>query len=80
MSCRVLKRGVENLLLDKIVDLAKEINFNKIVGEYIPTKKNLLVKDHYLNLGFVFKKELWELNVSKYDNKEHFINNIMTVV
>jgi len=51
MSCRVLKRGVENLLLNKLVELARERGLNEIVGEYIPTAKNVIVKDHYLNLG-----------------------------
>jgi len=52
MSCRVLKRGVEHLLLNKLVELARQRGLKSIVGEYIPTPKNALVKDHYQNLGF----------------------------
>lgn len=52
MSCRVLKRGVENMLLNQVVKEAKHRGLKRIVGEYIPSAKNGLVKDHYLNLGF----------------------------
>jgi FkbH-like protein len=51
MSCRVLKRGVENLLLNTLVAIARERGLKQIVGEYIPTAKNVIVKDHYQNLG-----------------------------
>jgi len=51
MSCRVLKRGVENLLLNTLVRIAWERGLKQIVGEYIPTAKNVIVKDHYQNLG-----------------------------
>jgi len=52
MSCRVLKRGVEYIMLEKIVTIAKNNGFTIINGEYIPTKKNELVKDHYNKLNF----------------------------
>ncbi|MFA6923500.1 MAG: HAD-IIIC family phosphatase [Bacteroidales bacterium] len=74
MSCRVLKRGVENLLLNKIVDLAKENNIKKIIGEYITTQKNELVKEHYKNLEFIQKNNLWELLVTDYKKHKYFIS------
>lgn len=52
MSCRVLKRGMENFTLNKIVEIARKIGAKRIIGEYIPTLKNEMVKDHYKNLGF----------------------------
>jgi len=76
MSCRVLKRGLEHLVLNEIVECAKSNNITTIVGEYIPTPKNILVKDHYLNLGFVpaESENHWNLSVSDYMAKSHFIN------
>lgn len=50
LSCRVLKREVENELINKIIELLP--NSKKIIGEYIETSKNILVKDLYNNLGF----------------------------
>ncbi|KAB6220095.1 HAD-IIIC family phosphatase, partial [Bacteroides xylanisolvens] len=52
MSCRVLKRGMENFALNTIVEWAKINGFKKIVGEYLPTAKNAMVEQHYPNLGF----------------------------
>jgi len=52
MSCRVLKRGVEKMVLNQLVELAKQHNCISIVGEYIPTAKNKLVETHYVDLGF----------------------------
>ena len=52
MSCRVLKRGVEHFLLNHLVDLAGELGLRRLIGEYIPTAKNVLVRDHYAALGF----------------------------
>ena len=75
MSCRVLKRGMENYTLNAIVDLAAFHNFEQIIGEYIPTKKNGIVKNHYPNLGFREEENKWVLNVAEYEKKLTFINN-----
>ncbi|MBR5083888.1 MAG: HAD family hydrolase [Prevotella sp.] len=52
MSCRVLKRGMENFTLNTMVERAKNAGFRRIVGEYIPTAKNKMVEQHYPSLGF----------------------------
>ena len=73
MSCRVLKRGMENFTLNHIIKIARSSGFAKIMGEYIPTPKNGLVKDHYKNLGFTPVGETWELQVDGFIEKENFI-------
>ena len=52
MSCRVLKRGVEQLLLNHAVERARAMGVAALRGVYIPTAKNGLVKEHYRSLGF----------------------------
>lgn len=52
MSCRVLKRGVENLMLNSVAEEAQKRGLKRVTGTYIPTAKNVLVKDHYASLGF----------------------------
>lgn len=52
MSCRVLGRQVEPTTLNLIAQEAKKLGARRLVGEYIPTKKNGMVKDHYARLGF----------------------------
>lgn len=78
MSCRVLKRGMENFTLNTIVEYAKANGYKKIIGEYLPTAKNGMVAEHYTGLGFT-KLEgtvaaLWELDVESYQNRECYIN------
>jgi FkbH-like protein len=52
MSCRVLGRQVEPTTLNLIAQEAAKLGARRLVGEYIPTKKNGMVKDHYAKLGF----------------------------
>jgi FkbH-like protein len=52
MSCRVLNRGVERLLLNDVVAEARRSGVTHIIGRYIPTDRNALVKDLYPQLGF----------------------------
>ena len=52
MSCRVLKRGMEEFIINKIIETAKENGFSKVVGEYIKTQKNAMVENIYSKLGF----------------------------
>jgi FkbH-like protein len=52
MSCRVLGRGVEPTTLNLVAATAASLGARKLVGEFIPTKKNAMVKDHYETLGF----------------------------
>jgi FkbH-like protein len=52
MSCRVLGRQVEPTTLNLIAQEALKLGARRLVGEYIPTRKNAMVKDHYARLGF----------------------------
>lgn len=52
MSCRVLGRGVENAVLQQIIEQAARHGVRKLVGVYRPTPKNKLVEEHYSKLGF----------------------------
>jgi FkbH-like protein len=52
MSCRVLGRRVEEVTLDEVISYAAQQGYRKLIGRYIPTERNALVKDHYEKLGF----------------------------
>ena len=52
MSCRVLGRGVEAASLGVLAEAAARRGARALVGEYRPTAKNGLVRDHYAKLGF----------------------------
>ena len=69
MSCRVLKRTMENFVLNTLVSFCKEKGFDILKGEYISTAKNEMVKDHYLNLGFKEHVGFWILEALDYREK-----------
>jgi len=52
MSCRVLKREMELAMFDALVEQCQMRGIRKIVGVYIPSKKNSMVAGHYASLGF----------------------------
>jgi FkbH-like protein len=52
MSCRVLGRQVEPTTLNLVAAQARRLGARRLVGEYVPTKKNAMVRDHYERLGF----------------------------
>jgi len=52
MSCRVLGRRVEQMVLREVVDHAKRRGIRWLIGTYRPTDRNKLVEDHYAKLRF----------------------------
>lgn len=76
MSCRVLKRGMENFTLNTMVEQAKTAGYKKIIGEYLPTKKNKIVEEHYPSLGFQKiggNSTQYELPIDGYQPRKCFI-------
>lgn len=53
MSCRVLKRGMEDAMMDELMQIARKRGIEKVYGYYYPTVKNGMVKDFYTDMGFV---------------------------
>ncbi len=52
MSCRVLGRRVEHMVLREVFKHAHAAGIQKLIGTYSPTDRNNLVVDHYAKLGF----------------------------
>ena len=78
MSCRVLKRGMENFTLNTMVECAKKRGYKRIIGEYLPTPKNKMVEQHYPNLGLTPLEVAsggakYVLNVNSYKPRECYI-------
>jgi FkbH-like protein len=73
MSCRVLGRRVEHMVLREILDHARASGIHRLSGTYRPTDRNKLVVDHYERLGFMKVEEdgasltRWELSVDDTD-------------
>lgn len=78
MSCRVLKRGMEDAMMDTLIDKAQKRGIEKIYGYYYPTKKNMMVSMFYKNYGFAMVDDnngntSWMLEVSSYQKRNKFI-------
>lgn len=74
MSCRVLKRGMENAMMNAMVEAAGKKGIKEIIGYYYPTEKNGMVKSLYEDMGFEVKSEeegntVWRLNTIEYRKK-----------
>ncbi len=73
MSCRVLNRKVERMTLNQIVAAARAAGVRALIGEYIHTERNGMVKDHYSRLGFdpleqTGQSSRWRLDVHSYEH------------
>lgn len=51
-SCRVIGRHVEDRLLDKAIEICRGHGHRRVIGEYIPTRKNQMVAQFYDSHGF----------------------------
>ncbi len=83
MSCRVLKREMELAMFDTLVEHCQARGIRKIVGVYIPTKKNAMVAGLYEELGFTTagksegERQAWEYDVpSDYELKSSHVQRI----
>ena len=79
MSCRVLGRRVEEASVNLVAAEARRRGARRLVGEYLPTKKNGMVREFYPKLGFepVVEKPdgatRWQLDLARFKPFDHFI-------
>lgn len=74
MSCRVLKRSMEEYIVNCIIREANRNGFKKIKAEYIPTPKNRMVKNIYRDMGFdEIGEGQYSVNVSEYKEQKTFV-------
>jgi len=57
LSCRVIGRGIETALLAQIAEGAVRHGATRLVGEFIPTKKNTVCASFYPDHGFAVVEE-----------------------
>ncbi len=78
MSCRVLKRGMEQAMMDELVRLTKERGITQIRGYYYRTPKNSMVAELYRTFGFTLAEThgddtVWTLDTENYKNLQSII-------
>ena len=70
MSCRVIGRTVENEMLARLSEAALERGATLLHGTFIPTAKNVVVKDVFERLGFTLRSSdsgttTWEYDIDQ---------------
>jgi FkbH-like protein len=79
MSCRVLKRGVERMLLGHLVEWARARGARELRGRFLPTGRNELVRNLLDELGFERCSESdeaisYRLGLASFESPQHFIS------
>jgi FkbH-like protein len=80
MSCRVLQRGVEDYAMHSIFEIATKLGKSRVVGRYLKTAKNDMVKNFYGRFGFEKTAEaesgdtVWMLATAAFQPAETFMN------
>ncbi len=76
MSCRVFGRQLEHELMNIVVERARERGAGILLGEYIPTAKNGVIKTLFRDFGFTAmadgpdrgaESQMWKLRMSDYE-------------
>ena len=52
MSCRIFARSAEQFMLRGLIEIAREMGAERLLGEYRPTDKNAVVAELYPSMGF----------------------------
>ena len=75
MSCRVLKRGMEEYIINRMVSKAASSGARTIKAEYIPTPKNKMVEHIYESMGFdTIGDGLYSLDIERFSKLKTFIS------
>jgi FkbH-like protein len=84
MSCEVLERGVEEHLMNLVVEEAQSRGCTRVSAEYIRTAENGMVSEFFGQFGFTMIGDdpdhtLWILPVSAYEPVPTWINTVEAV-
>ena len=80
LSCRIIGRGTEDVLLAYIINQAKEENIRYVHGRFVESEKNEQCKDYYEKNLFVrdmtnnHYKDIWVFNTEKTCKFPDFMN------
>lgn len=73
MSCRIIGRSIEDAFLSDCIECAKDRMCKTITGQFIPTKKNVLVQEFYKNQKFM------PIKTNNEENCFNYIKNIQNM-
>lgn len=70
LSCRIIGRRIEEVLLGYIIQRVRKADAEVLIGEFIPTKKNMPAREFFLKNNFkllnkVSEREIWVYDVAR---------------
>ena len=69
-------RGVEEIMMNQIIEKAKSSGIKKIKGEFIPTAKNKPAENFYKEFGFKEEGDFWIFDTEQKIKKPEHIKMI----
>lgn len=74
LSCRILGKRIEEQFLNFVLGELKNMDAEKIIAKYIPTKKNGQTRDFYGKMGFkkissAENEDIWQVNLNDFEFK-----------
>jgi FkbH-like protein len=76
LSCRIIGRGVENVMINQLIERAKKEDVKRIKGKFISTQKNKPAENFYKEFGFIEEGDFWVFNT---DNTMKKIEHIKMI-
>ena len=70
MSCRVMGKNIENAIVEDVENYLLGKGYSKAIGEYVPSNKNMPVRDLYPGLGYQL---LGKDNIPEQDKASQYI-------
>jgi len=64
LSCRIIGRGIEDVMISQLIERAKKENVKRIKGKFIPTQKNKPAEDFYKEFGFKHEGDYWIFDIN----------------
>ena len=65
---------MEEFTVNQMVKRARDAQIDRLVGEYLPTAKNKMVKDLYARMGFSGSDGKWELDTTQFADLKNYIS------
>jgi len=76
LSCRIIGRGIEDIMMNQIIEKAKTAGIKRIKGQFIPTEKNKPAENFYKDLGFKQEDGFWVFNTNDTIKKPEHIEMV----
>ncbi len=78
LSCRIMGREIEKIILNYIIKEAKQNNVKTIRAKFIPTEKNFPIENFLPSCGFKKINDYWEFEIGKLFSAPEFITLVET--